>query len=322
MKNRFFVLIAAIVSLLAAAVVVVVVVGVGCHASDEGKAGAPGNFAYPVGPAGGVLDGSTYPNPTIGSGQLPLSALGQGGASNGQGLVWGGDAWAPGTSLPQDAAVGAVLQNTDAGWLGTSGAISVSYTASVPSSLNLSTEGTLDWFAPVTQEEIYRANNGYPAPHWKLMGGDIMRSWEHVQQGYGNWAQTADGLSMSSTASDDTLNAALSTSYSVNNYTSDNTHTGWGYKFAAPADMATHVLKIYAHVFNGQATYTFHVSDGSFADSVNTTTNCGSACDNHFTWTVTYHAAHDGQKLYVSALMTTVNTGSGGNWRLGCITLH
>ncbi len=80
-----------------------------------------------------------------------------------------------------------------------------------------------------------------------------------------------------------------------------------GFSFTAPADLTTRVLTVHVGGFSSGGTLTAHLSDGSGADFVDTTSSVSGAYDRNYT--LSYHAASAGQTLKVS----WVNSSGSGN---------
>jgi hypothetical protein len=77
---------------------------------------------------------------------------------------------------------------------------------------------------------------------------------------------------------------------------------GQGFKFTAPADTTLRTLVVHVGGWNSGAKLTAHLSDGSAADFVDTTTNVAGQYDRNYT--LTYSAASANQSLTVNWVMT------------------
>ena len=102
-----------------------------------------------------------------------------------------------------------------------------------------------------------------------------------------------------------------------------NTHGLWsagagqGFTFTAPAGTTTRTLTVHVGGYQGNGTLTAHLSDGSAADFVDTTTVAAGQFDRNYR--LTYNAASAGQTLKVTWVMVS---GSGGNVTLNGIALQ
>jgi Bacterial Ig-like domain (group 1) len=76
-----------------------------------------------------------------------------------------------------------------------------------------------------------------------------------------------------------------------------------GFSFTVPADTTTRVLSIYVGGWNSSGTLTAHLSDGSAADFVDTTTAASAQYDRNYT--LTYNAASAGQTITISWVMAS-----------------
>ena len=74
-----------------------------------------------------------------------------------------------------------------------------------------------------------------------------------------------------------------------------------GFSFTAPADTTTRVLTVHVGGWNSSGTLTAHLSDGSAADFVDSTTAASGQYDRNYT--LTYNAASAGQTLTISWVM-------------------
>jgi hypothetical protein len=91
---------------------------------------------------------------------------------------------------------------------------------------------------------------------------------------------------------------------------------GNGFMFTAPADTSSRTLTVHVGGYQGSATLTAHLSDGSAADFVDTTTVVAGQFDRNYR--LTYNAASAGQTLKV----TWVVAGGSGNVTLNGIALQ
>ncbi len=198
------------------------------------------------------------------------------------------------------------------------GSISISQ-ASIPGTLNLTTDGTLDWIAPVANTALPRAGSY----HGKALGGYLQQSFDWVQEvASSNPYSISSGFNPSLTSnSGDDLQVPLSSSTAATGIANaTGGATNYGFRVKVPAGTGTHTLKIYCSVFSGTATLTAKLSDGSASTATDTlVATAGNSASTK--WTITYNAAKDGQTLFVSLLLTT-NLGSGPAVNLGAITLQ
>ncbi|BDI32087.1 hypothetical protein CCAX7_41380 [Capsulimonas corticalis] len=144
------------------------------------------------------------------------------------------------------------------------------------SSVNLTTEGTLDW------------------AHW---GSDGSGSWTHKSGAnlIANWTATATvftypGNAISYIWSDGTNwnGTAQATGFYFSNA------SGY-FSFTAPADTTTHTLRVYVGTNAANGTLSAHLSDSSAPDY----TNSSLAQNSNGVYTLTYRAASAGQTLTV-----------------------
>ncbi len=200
------------------------------------------------------------------------------------------------------------------------GNCSVTFTSTVPSTLNVSTAGTRDWFAPGgSYVENYRGSGSIGNEAYsKILGGRIHVSFDWVGNYSAGFTQSSS-ISISSNAADDSRGGLSSVATDQGIDQSSGSIVNWGYRFRVPADTYSRTLSIYGSVFSGVATLTVYATDGSFA-TVTNAQDSGSATAIGNLWTVTYNTAHDGQEIYVSVLVTT-NHGSTANLKFITATL-
>jgi hypothetical protein len=179
--------------------------------------------------------------------------------------------------------------------------------------IDLSAEGTQDWFAP--------AGNTSGNYHSRAFGGEIMKSFDWITAGQNLFTQ-GSSFTVSSTASDDaTGNALIAFSTDQGVYTTGSA-SGFGFRFRVPANSTgTRTLKIYSSVFSGAATLTAHLTDGSAADVADVVDDQGAGGYNFFVWTINYESAHDGQELQVVVNLST-NYGNSPNIKFMAATLQ
>ncbi len=190
------------------------------------------------------------------------------------------------------------------------------HTLSPIASVNVSTAGTKDWFAPGGTMPGNAASY-----HSKMLGGQILKSFDWVV-GSANPFTQASPYSISSVASDDANGAEL-TSVTIDQgvFTPSASLTGFGFRFRAPASNGgVRKLNIYCSAFSAGVTLTAHLTDGSAPD-VTDIVDTGSAGYNYFVWTINYQSARDGQELAISAIVTR-NGGSSPNLKFVAATLQ
>lgn len=193
-----------------------------------------------------------------------------------------------------------------------SGSISQS---TIPSTLNLTTEGIYDWLATSTFTGIPRTK-AWPPPNSKMLGGYLFESfcWTTAASIF-NFSGALPALT--STASDDTARGLSGFTTGVG--LTATTDTGEGYCFKVPADTFQRVLRLYTGVFSGTITIVARASDGSFTDLTDTLVSAAGAGVGTV-WKITYKTARDGQWLLISVRLTT-NLGSTPNVTCQAITL-
>lgn len=183
------------------------------------------------------------------------------------------------------------------------GSISSSYTSN-PSTLNFSTEGTLDWFAPGgTAAQNYRTS---PLGHGKRLGGWMHQSFDW--SGFSGMSTFTQGSSMtiSSTGTDDHADSAMSSVATDQGYFASSV-VGLGYRFRVPAGTKTRVLRIYGSVYSCGVILTAKTSDG---DGVHVDVQPGptTAVQETF-WEITYNSERDGQELCIDVQAYVDNGG-------------
>ncbi len=243
------------------------------------------------------------------------------GATQGQILYRGASAWsplAPGTA-------GHVLTSGGAGadpaWAAAGGASpSLSLAdAAAPATLNLTTEGTIDWVAQTaTNAHLYLVANS--TLNAKAKGG------RRLANGH-NWIFGAQNVFSASTSTGDPVYSATATDVvgintiaSVNNgqrYSVSSGIINWGFGFLLPAFPTARTLRVYwanGTGTGGTVTITATLSDGT----TQTTTHNGAGAVAQRKTTITFAAL--GQEMYVSFIVTAMNAG-GGNLSFHAATL-
>jgi hypothetical protein len=164
------------------------------------------------------------------------------------------------------------FRRTDGGYIPGSGTVAGSITlatATIPGSVNLSTVGTLDWFAfNGTSFNPPRAQSGLVV-HSKRFGGWIKNSFDWLNGGTGTVSfptGAATGTTLTSSAADDMAPAmSASNPNAVLIRSGSGTPLNYGYCFTVPAFLSQHVLKFGMFVNSVKVTITCTMSDGSVA---------------------------------------------------------
>jgi hypothetical protein len=197
------------------------------------------------------------------------------------------------------------------------GAIAISQAAR-PATLNLSAEGTTDWFTMAT--EATRQPQKSPGNlHRKILGGWLADNFDWVVAG-GTIFSQASSIALTTTLGDDVGSPVL-TAWAIDFglWTSSAVLTGMGFCFMAPASTIQKTLKIYCSCFSAKITLTCRMSDGSVADTTDTFESAPGA-EAKVQWNVVYKSARDGAHLLVEVQITT-NKGSSPNIKFAAATL-
>ena len=290
----------------------------GADSTVPGPIGPTGADSIVPGPTGATgSDGtngvtgadSTVPGPTG-----PTGAAGSNGITGPTGVAGvtgptgptGANSTVPGPTgaTGSNGATGATGP-TGAGSVGT-GAISFS-SASSPATLNLSTQGTIDWLITSTQNPPRVAAVG--SVHSKSLGGWLRESFDWISGGSGGTSVGTGGsssVSMTTSVSDDTSNALTSsTPNAIDIGVTNGTTTNYGFRFQVPARGSAKTLKLNVGVNGVKATITCRLSDGSLADQ---TTTIDAVSDNTYVQkeiTITYNAGSENAVMIVTVNVTT-----------------
>lgn len=193
--------------------------------------------------------------------------------------------------------------------------------AAAPTTLNLTTEGTVDWFAPIATGRPKAALT--TALHSKAKGGWISDSFEWVHGGKSTSTLTtfAITLAKTTTAADSTASAALSghntSAYMGINSASD---TGAGFRFRVPAPQGVaRTLKVYIGNYSCTVTVTAELLDGSAAP-VSTTNAQAANTSSEQCYTITYTGGASSD-LIVTALVTTNSHDAANGLNMGCLAI-
>lgn len=197
-------------------------------------------------------------------------------------------------------------------------AVAIAAAAAVPSTLNISTQGVIDWLTLAGS-----VANPPSFTHKKKNGeGDMAAS-------FGWYGSAVTGLSVftststctvSTTATDEAYfgTSALSSAGDVGIFT-NTTSTGYGYSFKCAAVPTTRTLKLYCGVYRGVGTLTCTLPDGTTATQ--TVTSLGTdVAENYALFTVTFNSLSFGQFLQVKFELTTYS-GTGANVKFITATL-
>ena len=147
--------------------------------------------------------------------------------------------------------------------------------------VNLTTVGTTDW--------AHFARGGYPAYDHKATGGGTITNYTVVGSGTVT-VNTNDLLTCSWTNGTPTSSYSSKSAVQVSG-------TGDGFQITAPADTSARTLTVYVGGANSGGQLRASLGDKSASDYVQTRSVTTGAYD--AAYTITYHAASAGQKLYV-----------------------
>lgn len=168
------------------------------------------------------------------------------------------------------------------------GTLSIS-SASI-ATVTLSTEGNIDWFANIANQNPPRgqAVNG---THSKIGGGWIMETWTWAVAGNSFTFDTAAMTARTTVVTDSIANVALSANTAWSRIFSLSSPTnGWGFQFRVPAESRVRRLKVYFGGYSIAATCTARLTDGS-APNVSCTFSTGASTTNSTIVTVDFSAA-------------------------------
>lgn len=216
----------------------------------------------------------------------------------------------------------------------TTGSISIAFSGSVQAKsttvLNISTEGTRDWFTPwgtAPAGRNYRSSQlqfGSPpsASHTcnsKIYGGQLQNSFTWILgNAFAVESLYFSNVNLTSDISDSVFGPISSTftpgiesgfSPSEVGVLANTNVLNWGFAFNAPADTFSRTLRIYCSLHSVAMTLFVSSSDGSViatdAQRDSGYTNSGDPSSTSGSkWTVTYNTAKDGQSLFVELLAT------------------
>lgn len=184
--------------------------------------------------------------------------------------------------------------------------------AASPATLNLSTQGTTDWFTMngVVQNPP-RASALTGNVHSKSLGGWIKDTFDFFSaaatgSGVAAGVGGSSSIAMTTSASDSTTAPiAGTTPNSITVGLNAGATINFGYRFRVPADLVSRTLKLNAAVNGVKATITFRMKDGSIADQ---TITLDAVADNLYVQkeiTVVYNAGSPNSEMIVEVRVTT-----------------
>ena len=181
----------------------------------------------------------------------------------------------------------------------------------LPGSVNLSTEGTVDWFAPFAATTPPRTQT---APHAKALGGQLLQGFDWVQNGNsmftpGSW------IPFSTNVGDDMTASLTASTSAIGVFTGAGTL--FGFRISVPACALQRTMRIYTAVFSGTMTVTAKL-DGTALSPVTLVYAAGAGGFIATPVEIVYKA--QGGNLVVTGLLTT-NSGSGPNVAIAGITI-
>jgi hypothetical protein len=120
--------------------------------------------------------------------------------------------------------------------------LTVSAAAAAPASVNLSTEGTIDWVCPNGNYTVSLRQAAYTAVHAKVNGGPLLAGCDWLYAGATTYATTG-GMQKTSVATDDLYGTAMAddTAYCA----IYKNGTGEGFRLSVPASTTQQTLRIY-----------------------------------------------------------------------------
>lgn len=236
------------------------------------------------------------------------------------------DQRATATPAASSIPVAGVDGKIDAGWipasvLGATPSVVIAQ-AALPASVNLSTEGTIDWL------EIHTLTGLRPfltSLHAKVRGeDDMLRTFMWVKAPGGGSTLTNGDLDFprSITGSDDVDGAGLTNFENATYISVTGTQTGHGFRFRARATRSQRVLRVYMGRNACTVLCTAALTDGTTSTS-SIAQPSGSGAP--FTWlgrmlTITFNSSNDGQELLVECKATTTHA-TAGTVNFMCATL-
>lgn len=191
--------------------------------------------------------------------------------------------------------------------------------APATANLNVSTEGTVDWFAvnggPGSTQTLFESVTPYT---WKTNGASrgkfqmlAVNSGDSAGQTVLIGNQTASPLQITANAGDAArpFSANPNRNCGIAQANSGTGHTGAGCLFRMPGTGSSHTYKVYAYIpVSATFAVTAHADDGTVVDAVLTATDTGGAVWS-FTFTANIPAA---SSITFSAITTSVPGTNGG----------
>lgn len=198
-------------------------------------------------------------------------------------------------------------------------------TAANPSTLNVTTEGTADWFVPNGTTALPRQVGAtfLQAKVGGKTGGMIYNSFEWVggaATGITIFTQNFTHPAVTCNLGDTLGSGGIASSINGQGlFTNVGGAVGYGFQLAVPALTSARTLRLYSSVFSGVVTCTASFADGSVTPVTATiTAAAGTANESYFA--ITFTGAAQGALLLVTVLLTT-NSGSGPNIKFMAATL-
>jgi hypothetical protein len=188
--------------------------------------------------------------------------------------------------------------------------------------VNLTTEGTFDWYTPWTNTARASTLANF-VPHAKIRGGWILSSFEWVQG-------AAPGMSMltanasptkQSSATDTIASVALASQTTAFMSSNNAAAVGFGFRFRVPATPGIlRTLRVYTAQFSCEVEARAFLTDNSAAEIVDTF-NVAAGTSDRRQWTCTYEPAV-ACDLVVTVLVKTNNISGTLNIGCGAITVE
>src|SRR5258708_1738284 len=134
--------------------------------------------------------------------------------------------------------------------------------SALPGTLNITTDGAIDWFLLNTTSlpRLLAPGN----QHAKAAGGGLMNGFDWALNGAATPFTNTTAMAITSSAGDDLASAVLAASVAgagILNASGIN----WGYRLRIPATQTTRILRLYGGVFSGTVTFTATLTSGNHA---------------------------------------------------------
>ena len=208
---------------------------------------------------------------------------------------------------------------TAVGTVAGAGALSIAGPNAVTSPVNLTTQGTVDWMAPLGNTAAWSRQD---YPNRKMYPTDVGFLDHKWIWGPGLALFTGALLTgVSATAADNMQQYAL-TNYATGGlgFWSAAGAVNYGFYLLCHAGTTSRTLKMLSRIWSGVLTVTAHLSDGSAAD-VSATMDSGAGAGMEQEFVITFNAGRPDAVLTVTALVTT-NHGSQPHTGLVYATLN